>query len=343
MRTDAEKQAFVMECLRIEKQGGNVQEYIAQNWPSYTPRATWYNLQKQYLGRNVNQLTEGKPKIERKEVNTMRKRRDMNVVLDEILKVIEAHGDPIAWFEKEGYAFPFSGWSNLKKWAQTTRPDDFKKLPKDMKLYYAKHGIQRHGKASDAAKPGDNTTEGDKAPETVVMNGKEYEKMDGIHAYPGLPGAAEKDIYGRHPVTAYVEKPSPTCCQPAKQSGPIEWDDNGDMSGAPDEIVMEKLRIQEGTFVVEDGHGNKCKFTDELDAWDGMRRYKVYPIGHDVPIDFTTTQISSKHGTWGYSEEFKQYTFIPNDGLAGFLRLSIADWLNLAAEIPEAIKILAYK
>lgn len=219
MRTDAEKQAFVMECLRIEKQGGNVQEYIAQNWPSYTPRATWYNLQKQYLGRNVNQLTEGKPKIERKEVNTMRKRRDMNVVLDEVLKVIEAHGDPIAWFEKEGYAFPFSGWSNLKKWAQTTRPDDFEKLPKDMKLYYAKHGIQRHGKAGDAAKPGDNTTEGDKAPETVVMNGKEYEKMDGIHAYPGLPGAAEKDIYGRHPVTAYVEKPSPTCCQPAKPSG----------------------------------------------------------------------------------------------------------------------------
>ena len=326
MRTDAEKQAFVMECLRIEKQGGNVQEYIAQNWPSYTPRATWYNLQKQYLGRNGNQLTEGKPKIERKEVNTMRKRRDMNVVLDEILNVIESHGDPIAWFEKEGYAFPFSGWSNLKKWAQTTRPDDFEKLPKDMKLYYAKHGIQRHGKAGDAAKPGEPSGGTIKAGETVIVGdsydqekiffgGKEYEKMD---------------------------KPSPTCCQQAKQSGPINWDDNGDMSGAPD-IVMEKLRIQEGTFVVEDGYGNKCKFTDEHAAWDGMRKYKVYPIGQDVPIDFTTTQISSKHGTWGYSEEFKQYTFIPNDGLAGSLRLSIADWLNLAAEIPEAIKILAYK
>lgn len=228
MRTDAEKQAFVMECLRIEKQGGNVQEYIAQNWPSYTPRATWYNLQKTYLGRNVNQLTEGKPKIERKEVNIMRKRRDMNVVLDEILKVIEAHGDPIAWFEKEGYAFPFSGWSNLKKWAQTIRPDDYEKLPKDMKLYYAKHGIQRHGKAGDAAKPGDNTTEGDKAPETVVMNGKEYEKMGGKIKSGGLSLSMLGSSYENEMIV-----PSPTCCQPAKPSGVT----------VPDELPEEQLAI----------------------------------------------------------------------------------------------------
>ena len=179
MRTDAEKMAFAKECLKIEKQGGNVQEYIAQNWPSYTPRATWYNLQKQYLCRNVNQLTEGKPKSGRKEVNNMAKRRDRNVVFDEIVKIIEAHGDPVAWFEENGYSFPITGWQDLKKWARIHRPDEVHKLPENLRRYYAANGIERVYKTRDEKKSGENPTEEVKAPETVVMDGKEYEKMGG--------------------------------------------------------------------------------------------------------------------------------------------------------------------
>ena len=186
MRTDAEKMAFAKECLKIEKQGGNVQEYIAQNWPSYTPRATWYNLQKQYLCRNVNQLTEGKPKTERKEVKNMTKRRDRNVVFDEIVKIIEAHGDPVAWFEENDYSFPITGWQDLKKWARVHRPDEVHKLPENLRRYYAANGIERVYKTRDEKKSGENPTEEVKAPETVVMNGKEYEKMDGTIKAGGL-------------------------------------------------------------------------------------------------------------------------------------------------------------
>lgn len=217
MRTDAEKQAFVMECLRIEKQGGNVQEYIAQNWPSYTPRATWYNLQKQYLGRNVNQLTEGKPKIERKEVNTMRKRRDKNVVFEEVLNVIEAHGDPVAWFEEEGYSIPLTGWQDLKKWARIHRPDEVHKLPENLRRYYSENGIKRVYKTSDEKKASENPTIDQKAAETIFFGGKEYEKLEGE---------------GK-PVNEYREKPSPTCCQPAKPSGVT----------VPDELPEEQLAI----------------------------------------------------------------------------------------------------
>ena len=39
-RTDEQKQAFVNECLEIEKANGDVLGYIEVNWPSYTPRAT---------------------------------------------------------------------------------------------------------------------------------------------------------------------------------------------------------------------------------------------------------------------------------------------------------------
>ncbi len=41
---------------------------------------------------------------------------------------------------------------------------------------------------------------------------------------------------------------SPTCWQQAKQSGPIRWDDNGDMTGAPEIISMKKLEIQKVDF-----------------------------------------------------------------------------------------------
>lgn len=212
MRTDAEKMAFAKECLKIEKQGGNVQEYIAQNWPSYTPRATWYNLQKQYLCRNVNQLTEGKPKTERKEVKNMTKRRDRNVVFDEIVKIIEAHGDPVAWFEENGYSFPITGWQDLKKWARIHKPDEVHKLPENLRRYYAANGIERVYKTRDEKKPGENPTEPEKAPETPEK------RESGDDEYLDVRSRVNEVFFGGK---AYekMDKPSPTCCQPAKPSG----------------------------------------------------------------------------------------------------------------------------
>lgn len=54
---------------------------------------------------------------------------------------------------------------------------------------------------------------------------KEYEKFEGTKLRPPLPNAADKDVYGKHPVTAYIEKPSPTCCQSARPSGVTVPDD----------------------------------------------------------------------------------------------------------------------
>ncbi len=226
MRTDAEKMAFAKECLKIEKQGGNVQEYIAQNWPSYTPRATWYNLQRQYLNRNTNQLTEGK----RKEGNELR--RDRKAMLDGVLKVLSEKGDPIAWLKEQGYANPNQAWTDLRAWANKHGLNQGR-LPAHLSKYYARLRRQEEEPLVETV-------------ETVTFGGKEYEKLEGTKLYPPLPNAADKDIYGKHPVTAYVEKkPSPTCCQPARQGGPIKWDDNEAMTDGPEEISMRKLSIKE--------------------------------------------------------------------------------------------------
>ena len=62
MRSYEQTMEIVRECQRIEQAGGDVIEYIRVNWPSYSPRATWYSIQNQYLGRKPDQYTEGKPR-----------------------------------------------------------------------------------------------------------------------------------------------------------------------------------------------------------------------------------------------------------------------------------------
>ena len=226
MRTDAEKQAFAMKCLEIEKEGGDVLGYIEVNWPSYSPRATWYNLQRQYLNRNTNQLTEGK----RKEGNELR--RDRKEMLDGVLKVLSEKGDPLVWLKKQGYGNPHQAWTDLRAWANKHGLNQGR-LPANLNTYYAMLKRQEE-------EPPEETVE------TVTFGGKEYEKLEGTKLYPPFPNAADKDIYGKHPVTAYVEKkPSPTCCQPAKQGSPIKWDDNEAMTDGPEEISMRKLSIKE--------------------------------------------------------------------------------------------------
>ena len=181
MRTDAEKQAFAMKCLEIEKQGGDVLGYIEVNWPSYTPRGTWYNLQRQYLNRNTNNLTEGK----RKEESELR--RDRKTMLDGVLKVLSEKGDPIAWLKEQGYANPNQAWTDLRAWANKHGLNQGR-LPANLSKYYA--SLRRQEPAT--VDLGEHPEQVKEAVNRVFFGGKEYEKMD---------------------------KPSPTCCQPAPESG----------------------------------------------------------------------------------------------------------------------------
>lgn len=223
MRTDAEKQAFAMKCLEIEKAGGNVQEYIAKNWPSYSPRATWYNLQREYLKRNTAQLTEGKPEPKREEVNEMR--RAKVDLLNGVLKVLAEKGDPLEYMKEQGYKFPQQAWADLRNWANAHNMNQGR-LPEDLRKYYARIRADKPGNVAPDEKPGEHPTEAEKTPETlekresgddenldvrsrvneVFFGGKAYEKMD---------------------------KPSPTCCQPAPPSGVT----------VPDELPEESLKI----------------------------------------------------------------------------------------------------
>lgn len=234
MRTDEQKQAFVMECLEIEKAGGDVLGYIEVNWPSYTPRATWYNLQKRYLNRNTAHLTEGRPEVPKGDEKEMQRRNRMKI-LDGVIAAIEKGSHPYDYLEEQGYMVPMQAYADLKKWAKANAPEKAEILPVNLKgLKLNRQKIPRvkdkpapELKAGEALpvklpeKTGDHVS-AEEFRKTVEFNGKEYERMN---------------------------KASPTCCQPARPSGVTVPDD-----GVIDVSVPLKRRLPlkvcgvQGTF-----------------------------------------------------------------------------------------------
>ena len=226
-------------------------------------------------------------------------RRDRKEMLDGVLKVLSEKGDPLLWLKKQGYGNPHQAWTDLRAWANKHGLNQGR-LPANLSRYYA--DLKRHDsdKETETVDLGEHPEQVKEAVNRVFFGGKEYEKMDG---------------------------PSPTCCQPAPESGVT----------VPDELPPVDR------FVLENDAGNKCEYTDEVDAWDQgiFKKYKVYPVGDHERIKFTPTQIQSKLGSWANNVSEKTFTFAPSDPNSGFISMTIADWLNLAAEIPEAIKALS--
>lgn len=193
MRTDDEKLAFAKECLRIEKKGGDVQGYIRDNWPSYTPRGTWYNLQREYLGRKPHQLTEGRPRKIEKEETEVKRHGD---AVEMAMSVIQCHkngGNVRQFILEHGYGDPAKWLCNIKFRFKTDHPEIYAEL-KDITLgRRPRTKAEEPNPAQEEKKPSENPGKKAKGAETVVIkDGKEYERM---------------------------EKPSPTCCQPARLSG----------------------------------------------------------------------------------------------------------------------------
>lgn len=67
-RTEAEIQEIIDRCVEIERRNGDVLEYLrSMNYIS--PGGTWYNFQREHLGRKKYNITSGKPRKKREERN----------------------------------------------------------------------------------------------------------------------------------------------------------------------------------------------------------------------------------------------------------------------------------
>jgi len=88
LRIPEEKSAIVARCIELEKEGGDILAYLwSENY--YTPRATWCNIQREWLGRKPYEYTDGKPKGEKKMTGMNGKEKEARQKrLDELKKRI---------------------------------------------------------------------------------------------------------------------------------------------------------------------------------------------------------------------------------------------------------------
>ena len=187
MRTDEQRQAFAKECWEIEKQGGDVLEYIRVNWPSYTPGATWFNLQRVYLPDK--KMTSGKPQ---KEGGEEEMRRDRVETLNGILNALKNGEHPYDYLESVGYTNPHQAYVDTRIWARKYNYDAFVQLPVSLKKLQVKPKSApinfkeepapdlRAGEALPLKlpkKPVETKDAVQKCEETVIFEGKTYEKM----------------------------------------------------------------------------------------------------------------------------------------------------------------------
>ena len=128
MRTFEEKAAIVEHCIELEKTGGDILGYLwSENY--YTPRATWCNIQREWLGRKPYEFTDGKPK---KKGEAIMKSKFIVTpeIRDEAIRIAINGGDPRNYLTGMGSQNGMSAWTKIRMELKKTNPETFAKLPK---------------------------------------------------------------------------------------------------------------------------------------------------------------------------------------------------------------------
>lgn len=130
LRTWEEKSAILAHCIELEKEGGDILAYLwSENY--LTPRATWFNFQREWLGRKPYEYTDGKPrkvKEKRKVVHEKKKlTAEQMVVVDTAL----AGGNPLEVLKGQGSKNASAAWFYIKKKLQEEDPEKFDRLTKE--------------------------------------------------------------------------------------------------------------------------------------------------------------------------------------------------------------------
>ena len=165
-------------------------------------------------------------------------RRDRMEMLNSVLKVLEEKGDPIQWFKDQGYKYPQQSWADLRNWANKHNLNQGR-LPSNLKDYYARIRAEEPVREPVADNTGENPTEPKKAPETSKKS------ESGDDEYLDVQSRVNEVFFGWK-VYEKMDKPSPTCCHPAKPSGVT----------VPDELPeeMKPLAIAAVRSAVVDGY-----------------------------------------------------------------------------------------
>lgn len=127
MRTPEEREAIALECIKLEQEGGDILAYLwSQDY--VTPRATWCNIQRQYLNRKPYEYTDGKPKKTGRKYKPMPRKGDMKAIAVAVAEEIEAGRDYKLYMEGLGYKEPQAALAYFRKQLKKTDPELVERL-----------------------------------------------------------------------------------------------------------------------------------------------------------------------------------------------------------------------
>ena len=194
------REELARECLRIEKEGGDVLGYIEVNMPSYTPRAAWYNLQKQFTGRRGSMLTDGRPKQKPGKENRElgKSKQKLSEVIETLLEGVRAGNDPWKVLTAMGYTNPIAAMKNAKVWCRVNAPELMPELERIV-LHDPSKTPRRSSKEALDSELVENSTDEHSADTGDHISAEEYRKISGTVEKP--------------------EKKPATCCAPSTRKG----------------------------------------------------------------------------------------------------------------------------
>lgn len=134
-RSEEEIRAIEDECIRLDKEGGDVLGYLrSQNYIS--PGATWWRIQQFRLKRCKWNMTSGRPKEKKEAEKNMagekrirRNEAELETIARTAMNIAQTGISPMTYLLSKGYSNPGPAWTKIKK----RFPEETKKLPEKLK------------------------------------------------------------------------------------------------------------------------------------------------------------------------------------------------------------------
>lgn len=166
-RTEEDRKKIALECLKVEKRGESVLEYLKTVHHYLTPRATWFRLQKEFLGRKDQTIRSGEPE----EVKITPPRRSKKEIAMICVDAVKKGADAYEALKDAGYTVPESRIWDARKWAASNDPEAYRILESLRK--------PKGKKKKKAAEEKEDEQEDGKEDENMKEDEKEPEKSKG--------------------------------------------------------------------------------------------------------------------------------------------------------------------
>lgn len=166
LRTEAEKAAIVRRCVEIEQAGGDVLAYLSSEH-YITPRATWWNFQREWLHRRYPK--DGKPRKE----ESMERFTLTPEMREKAIDIAINGGDPRPYLGQCGSESPNLMWIRIRTELKKEDPERWGKLP--ARVGRSNYGGRKKKPAEAqpetvAAEPVEEAPKPVKKPGTVPLN-----------------------------------------------------------------------------------------------------------------------------------------------------------------------------